>query len=335
MFALDTGGGSGSYSNQRPAALATPALVDQLELPTEVRQALADHGIVGFAADEVMSHQDPLTGATVRSVPTVRMFDQGNVGGQVDDVAWFPPSAAGPRAAAYTYLGTTFLVTAERLAALGIPEPPIDVVQVVNPTRISDDQRSVLSRLNPNGTRFWLKGTPDPFERGIYVNAPFLPTNAIVATTASFDPGRLADLAVAAASLVLTAFVVALGVALAAADSREERDALQALGAPPALMRRAEGLKAAIIAALGAVAALVAAGLPAMVVALAHRWSELDRGGVYSPDIRQGGWLRFIPWTTIAWVAIGIPLVLGLMTMLGSGLRARWRPVAASRFSFD
>ena len=329
QLALDHGD-QAAYGAQRRAAVATPELIEHLDLPADVRQKLASGRLVGVADPAELIGQRWESGAgspTPVPLEGVRMFDQGNLGGFVD-VDWVTPDQVGTKAADLRDLGAWFLATPEHLAELGIPEPPIDLIQVLSPGPISDEQRAALQALRPGGAHFWLRGRPDPAQRSVNVSYLAMPSSGWVRG----DPARLIQLATAGASLLLTALIVALGVALAAADSKEERDALEALGAPPAMMRRAEGIKAATVAALGALAALVAAGLPALVVALSYQWSR-EQPAPLAPN--DGEWWRFVPWSTIAWVVIGIPVVLGLVTMLGSGLRARLRPVAASRFSFD
>ncbi len=57
----------------------------------------------------------------------------------------------------------------------------------------------------------------------------------------------LIQLAVAVGSLILVLAVVAIGLSLAAAESRDERDVLLAVGASPMTLRRVAATKAWVL----------------------------------------------------------------------------------------
>jgi hypothetical protein len=77
-----------------------------------------------------------------------------------------------------------------------------------------------------------------------------------------------------------------------------------------------------------------------VVLALANQVSLRAQQEAFAPPrppypVETTSWTAYIPWSTLLWVLVGVPLVIGLAATAGSGLRTRWRPIAASRFSFD
>jgi len=66
-------------------------------------------------------------------------------------------------------------------------------------------------------------------------------------------------------ALALTLFVVAASLALAAAETRDERDVLSVVGAAPTMLRRASAHKAWLLSFLGAVLGIPVGFLPVVV----------------------------------------------------------------------
>lgn len=131
------------------------------------------------------------------------------------------------------------------------------------------------------------------------------------------------ELAIGATALLLILFVVAVALGLAAAESRDERDVLMAVGAPPSTMRRNAAQKAWAVAATGTFLAVPTGLLPAAVVL----WA-LDDGNGSAPPLT-------VPWLTVALVVLAIPAVAGLVTWAGAALTQRLRPVRMSTLHAD
>ena len=111
--------------------------------------------------------------------------------------------------------------------------------------------------------------------------------------------------------MLLTLAVVAIGLSLAAAEGRAERDTLAIVGATPATMRRQAATNAAVFALVG-----VALGVPTGFLPTTVLWQAIN--------VR--GWMPF-PWVVVAILAIGVPLVVAAATWLGSAITQRLRPV--------
>jgi ABC-type antimicrobial peptide transport system permease subunit len=115
-------------------------------------------------------------------------------------------------------------------------------------------------------------------------------------------------------------FVVGVSLALAAAETRDERDVLAVVGAAPAVMRRTSAQKAAILTVMSALLAVPVGFLPAIVFTAA--------------DGRDSPWLVF-PWRTVLLLLIAVPLVTAAATSITSTLALRVRPVRVSTMTFE
>jgi ABC-type antimicrobial peptide transport system permease subunit len=121
-------------------------------------------------------------------------------------------------------------------------------------------------------------------------------------------------------ALALALFVVGVSLALAAAETRDERDVLAVVGAAPAVMRTTSAQKAAILTAMSALLAVPVGFLPAVVFTAA--------------DGRDAPWLVF-PWRTVLLLVVAVPLVTAAVTSLASALALRLRPVRVSTMAFE
>ncbi|MFD7731765.1 FtsX-like permease family protein [Kitasatospora phosalacinea] len=117
-----------------------------------------------------------------------------------------------------------------------------------------------------------------------------------------------------AALVVLGAAVVS--TALAAADARRERALLSAIGARPRTRRTVAGLQAALIALLGALLGTVSGFVPAFALLRSRAAGVLGGPPVSAADA---------PWATIALLALGLPLLAGLLGALRRDDPAGWR----------
>jgi len=109
-------------------------------------------------------------------------------------------------------------------------------------------------------------------------------------------------LAMTGAAMALALIIVAVAVALVGAESRREQAILSAVGAAPGVRRRMVGANAFLMTSLAGVLA-VPAGLVPMALILI---SERPRQPVP------------VPWSVVAMVALGAPLVAGLIAALVS-----------------
>jgi putative ABC transport system permease protein len=103
----------------------------------------------------------------------------------------------------------------------------------------------------------------------------------------------LARLAATAGAALIALGIVAVVIALIGAEARRDQAILVAVGAGPRARRRISAARAGLVALLAAVIAIPAGFAPVTVV----QWS------------RPEGFPVLVPWTTIAIVALGVPLV--------------------------
>jgi putative ABC transport system permease protein len=122
--------------------------------------------------------------------------------------------------------------------------------------------------------------------------------------------------------VLLALIVLAMSLALSAAETRDERDILVSLGARPSTMRAVSSWKAALLSASGALVAVPTGFIPVAVVYLA---------------IAQPGEVAHIafPWTTILQLVIAAPLIAAGVAYAGSSLAQRIRPTRMSTFATD
>jgi hypothetical protein len=137
--------------------------------------------------------------------------------------------------------------------------------------------------------------------------------------TDGVDPLLIDEILVGVA-LALVLFVVAVNLALSAAETREERDVLAVVGASPATTRRTNGYKAALVTLLGTALAIPVGFLPVVVFVVTHHHHELP---------------LVFPWRLAAALVIGVPVIAGLVTTAGSALALWARPVRVSKMAFD
>jgi hypothetical protein len=113
-------------------------------------------------------------------------------------------------------------------------------------------------------------------------------------------------------ALLLIALIVGLGMALWAAEGRDERDTLVAIGAGPSTLAAIAGLKAWLLAFVGALVAVpLGFGTLRLAVRAAHQPATF-------------------PWVFAGALIVVLPLVIGAVTLLGSRIAQHARPVRAS-----
>ncbi|MFK7919581.1 MAG: FtsX-like permease family protein [Ilumatobacter sp.] len=191
---------------------------------------------------------------------------------------------------------------------------------VENPVDLTDAQRVALRALNVGG------GVQDVFvpsatAPGVQIadSSGFETWSVDVTAPSGGVDWRLVRLAVGVASLLLVLFVVAVGLLLAAAESREERDVLHALGAPPMTLRRVAAAKAWV---LSTGAALVAVPLGYAAAFVVGRATDSIGAAPF-------------PWEISVALLVIIPAFTAGATWLASACGQRYRPASFSTFAVD
>ncbi len=118
----------------------------------------------------------------------------------------------------------------------------------------------------------------------------------------------LVQAAIVVATLLLVLLVVAIGLSLAAVESRDERNTLIAVGASPSTLRRRSATTATVLAATGGVLAVPTGLLPVWVVT------------------RVNDATASIPWLSIVAIVVVVPLLVGAVALVGSAIIQRVRP---------
>lgn len=133
----------------------------------------------------------------------------------------------------------------------------------------------------------------------------------------SIDSALVQALVLAAAAFIVL-IVVAIGLSLAAVESRDERDVLVTVGAKPRTLRRLAGQKATMFVATGAAIGVPVGLVPVLVVL----------------RVSQGR-SAALPWPALAGLLVVVPAVVGLVATAASGIVQRARPVFASNLAVD
>ena len=202
------------------------------------------------------------------------------------------------------------MITEQKARQLGL-----DIVEfgaiVRNDAPLTQEQRDALSRtFEGTAVEEWYRGADDTTGRATGWWA-FIEGTERDVTTAQFQSITLGVV------LVLTLLVVAIGLALAATESRDERDVLVAVGARPRTMRALAGSKAVVMTLTGVALAIPTGLIPAFAVTRA----------VEDP-------FR-IPWLALAGLLVAIPLIAGAVAWAASTVGQRFRPVRMSNFAID
>ncbi len=279
------------------------------DLPAAARRALAAEGATALASETLAGH--PVTGtATVALVGgTIPESATSGAPAVEDLVGPFETTVVDSGDLA---LGSVprILLTPERAQALGL-QPRAAMIVVRAPGPLTGEQRSAVWDItqthDDERLDAWQPGQPR-----LSVSVEMLnPTGDVNA--------RLLEALLVAAAFVLSLFVVAVNLALAAAETRDERDVLAVVGAPPPTMRRVSGAKAGLLTVLGAALAIPVGFLPV---------------AVFVSAIESNLPLVF-PWRIAALLLVAVPILAAVTTTWFSGLALRLRPVRISTMAFD
>ncbi|HYD10294.1 MAG TPA: FtsX-like permease family protein [Acidimicrobiales bacterium] len=129
----------------------------------------------------------------------------------------------------------------------------------------------------------------------------------------------MAKAAAMVAALLLVLALVAVGLALAARDSQDEREVLVAVGAPPTVLRRVGALRAVVLVAAAVLVAVPTGLVPAAAIVAADQANH---------DLRIDLWF-------LAFVVLALPVLVGVVAFAGGALRDRLRPARPDVFAFS
>jgi hypothetical protein len=132
------------------------------------------------------------------------------------------------------------------------------------------------------------------------------------------------ELLLAAGALVFSLFVVGVSLALAAAESKDERDVLTIAGAPPGALARSAGARAWLLAGIGGAMAVPVGFLPVVVFSRA--------GG---RDRFADGFPLVFPGRTVLLLLVVVPTLVALVAWTASATAQRTRPVRVSTATFE
>ncbi|MEQ9162702.1 MAG: ABC transporter permease, partial [Ilumatobacter fluminis] len=129
----------------------------------------------------------------------------------------------------------------------------------------------------------------------------------------------LARLVIVGAALGLSMLVVSIGLSLAAAEGRDERDVFAVIGARPSSMRRQAAARAAVLSLVGIGLGIPLGFVPTWVIdRVVH-----DGDGSVTPVS--------VPWPVVASLVVVIPVVAAGAAWIASGLGQRLRPPSPTR----
>lgn len=293
---------AGPYGDS--AVVVDDTLLGLYDLPAAARRALAADGAVALASESELGR--PVTGtATVTLVADT----ESSGAPAVEELVGFDATVVDWGDLA---LGSVprVVLTPERAQALGL-RPRAAMIVVRAPHPLTDDQRTAVQDI----TETYADERLDAWQPG----QPLLSVSTDVLHPSGEVNARLLEALLAAAAFVLSLFVVAVSLALAAAETRDERDVLAVVGARPSTMRRASGAKAGLLTVLGAALAIPVGFLPVSVFTAV---SDNDLPLVF-------------PWRVVVLLLVAVPALAAVTTTWSSGLALRLRPVRVSTMAFD
>jgi putative ABC transport system permease protein len=201
-----------------------------------------------------------------------------------------------------------FLITAAKARALGLVPVTAGAI-ATNPSAFDESQRASIEALS----------TSLAFDQGRSATSTAILWSGNNSKDVSANVVKQIILGIV---ILIALIVLATSLALSAAETRDERDVLVALGAPPGTMRGLAAWKAGLLSFTGAAVAVPTGFIPVALVYLAAvRPDERARLGV--------------PWMTIAELVIAAPLIAAFVAAIGSSVAQRLRPTQMSTFATD
>ena len=222
-------------------------------------------------------------------------------------------AAARPAHRVHATAGVPALITPAEAQRLQAPIVAAGVI-VTNPTPFDESQRASIDALTPSimfGGSGAPTGVPDEFTELLWSGPR--------RTGISPDAVRQIILAIV---VVIALIILGMSLALSAAETRDERDVLVSLGAPPRTMRGVASWKAATLSFSGAALAIPTGFIPVAVA--------------YYASVRAGETARLaFPWSTALELLLVAPLIAAVVAGLGSAIAQRVRPTQMSTFATD
>lgn len=287
----------------RVATIADPALVDAMALPDSVRDLLGEVDFVEMTSSDNMRFR-PDRPQTVTIVS-----ESGHITASMQ-------SAIGP-----VHWSWWTLISPERAEALGF-----DIVEdgllLVNPTDLTDAQVQDIEDLvyGDEAVRSAFVEPGDPPEPALDAAVPTGPDHGLslrLNWSAPWASAVVVNALIIAVAVLLTLLIVAVGLALSATESRDERDVLVAVGARPRTLSRVAGAKAVVLAGTGVLLGVPTGYLPMWVVYRTVDGYPASAG---------------FPWVAVGLIVVAVPLVAGLVAWAASSIARRVRPVTITSF---
>ena len=300
-------GAQSDWPDLRLPVVADEALLDAIGAPEQVRDLLDEVGLVEFGpAEELGGVQITPVDSGIAPEPGAGVTDRQ----ATDRQATLPDGTMQP----IGHGGEGFmvgggpwnLVDPELVDDLGV-DPVMGAVVYRTPDPLTDRQLDDLDALRSDWYLMQPPGTGGHLDISARWNETDGPTPVQV------------ELVLTGVALVLSVLVVGASLALAAAESRDERDVLTVVGASPGALARASGIRALLLSATGAAMAVPAGLLPVAVAVAA-----------------DNGSLRFVvPWRTIGLLVVALPVVAGVVALVVGSAGQRLRPVRFSTARFE
>jgi hypothetical protein len=209
---------------------------------------------------------------------------------------------------------SSFLITDAKVAELGL-QTSESAVLIEAPSALTDEQRADLDdlRWNLDGG-----GVVSPKGNEGFVDLQWEEPRS------GPTPLQL-ELILTGVALVFSLFVVGVSLALAAAESKDERDILTIAGAPPNALARSAGARAWLLSVIGTAMAVPVGFLPVVVVSWAT--AQNDEGRDPYPIV--------FPTRTVLLLVVALPLAVCLVSWATSATAQRLRPVRISTATFE
>jgi len=275
--------------------VASPELLDLLEVPAPLRRALDDGTAVGVTAP-------PYESRAIRIAAPAR----GSADATIALRSFESPAAS--------RVLPSVLVSRETAERLGFRVVPGWTTVLVARSPLTDRQRHRLDVLADDleweqSAAYGDSAAPGP---QFYLQLPSEPP--------PLTPGQVRAGVVGAALLFVLA-VVAVGLALARGDSEDEAQVLVAIGAPPRTIRRTAALRAVLLVLVAGLISVPAGLLPAAAIVATTE----EHGGptAFRPDL----------WAVL-FALVVVPAVAGALTWSGGRLRDLVRPARPDVFAF-
>ena len=210
---------------------------------------------------------------------------------------------------------TSVIMTEQGARAAGLDVIPVGI-RFESQNDLSESQQRDLDGIRFDGAQYpdaWiLPGEAASFDSNQSGRIGFWITYQWVWGQTS---STLVQAGIVAATLLLVLVVVAIGLSLAAAESRDERNTLIAVGASPSTLRRRSATTATLLAATGGIVAVPTGLIPLWVVL---RTQGSDQTGLMD-DFS-------VPWLSILALVVVIPLIVGAIALAGSAVTQRVHP---------